>query len=521
MKHCVRFISPRLGKPESHKMSSSSLNGYKGWSREELIERITLLESRKDRPAVNPQPVIQQKEFSFSSHPRRKIALKFSYSGWEYGGLAFQLGPTPLPTVEGVLFDALAKARLIDQEAGFEGCGWEKCGRTDRGVSAAGQVVSLWVRSALLAEHNDNLELAETTMPTVSTSSQDQAPTSEYQITDAEDDFGSLDISSTPSPSEATASKPTFEHDYLSILNRLLPDTIRVLAWSPVASAFSARFSCLYRHYKYFFSPLGLDIPRMQQAALRLVGDHDFRNLCKLDPQKQITIFRRKVMTAEIEPLENGEGVYVFNLVGTAFLYHQVRHIMAILFLVGTGLEPPSVLSSLLNVEAGVEPTKDGDSPYEVVDRKPEYQMADALPLMLWECGYPETEVSWRTTGKPDDDGPAQGGTLYHQMQSIHSRSQIYTTLNLHFLAAASIHHPPPPSVFPVSDVNLLPREAMNIPLGGGTFKRSNNYTPLLKRNRLDTVEVMNERWRTGKGFRRDERRKAAEGGPVPDDEDE
>lgn len=194
---------------------------------------------------------------------------------------------------------------------------------------------------------------------------------------------------------------------------------------------------------------------------------------------------------------------------------------MAILFLVGTGLEPPSVVSSLLNVEAGVEPTKDGDSPYEVVDRKPEYQMADALPLMLWECGYPETEVSWRTTGKPDDDGSAQGGTLYHQMQSIHSRSQIYTTLNQHFFAAASIHHPPPPSLFPVSNVELLPREAMNIPLGGGTFKRSNNYTPLLKRNRLDTVEVMNERWRTGKGFRRDERRKAAEGGPVPDDDED
>ena len=41
------------------------------------------------------------KKFEFSRHSRRKIALKFCYSGWEYGGLAFQIGPAPLPAVEG------------------------------------------------------------------------------------------------------------------------------------------------------------------------------------------------------------------------------------------------------------------------------------------------------------------------------------------------------------------------------------------------------------------------------------
>jgi hypothetical protein len=87
------------------------------------------------------------KTFDFSKHPRRKIALKFCYSGWEYSGLAHQIGPTPLPTVENVLFDAMVKAHLVDPATGLDGCGWERCGRTDRGVSAAGQVVSLWIRS--------------------------------------------------------------------------------------------------------------------------------------------------------------------------------------------------------------------------------------------------------------------------------------------------------------------------------------------------------------------------------------
>ncbi|KAM6493165.1 hypothetical protein JOM56_011299, partial [Amanita muscaria] len=59
---------------------------------------------------------------------------------------------------------------------------------------------------------------------------------------------------------------------YVSILNRLLPCTIRVLAWSPVSPNFSARFSCQYRHCKYFL--LDIDL-----AASRLIGEHGFRNL--------------------------------------------------------------------------------------------------------------------------------------------------------------------------------------------------------------------------------------------------
>ena len=455
------------------------------------------------------------KEFKFARHSRRKIALKFCYSGWKYGGLAFQIGPTPFPAVENLLFDALAKARLVEKDAGLDGCGWEKCGRTDRGVSAAGQVVSLWVRSALPSQAEE--EAVEAEIDSFESKSKTQEDEDDG-LPQLEDTFESLDITnSIPKP----AKKPSLhcEHDYLAILNRLLPDTIRIIAWSPVSTTFSARFSCKYRHYKYFFSPLNLDLIQMQNAASRIVGDHDFRNLCKLDPQKQITSFRRIVSKASIDPLD--DRIYVFNLVGSAFLYHQVRHIMAILFLVGSGLEPPSVVTDLLNVEEGLEPLRSEDVPeqkYAVVDRKPEYQMADALPLMLWECGYDETELAWRTTGRPDDEGIegglANGGELYHQLQYIQTRSQVFSALNQHFLEAAAKHHPKPVSPFPlkngVGDLKISRennKQPMNIPLGGGTFKRSLNYVPLLERGRLDTVEVMNERWRLGKGRRREERR--------------
>ena len=511
----------------------TSNSTYEEWTREQLIERLALLENGAlTSPAVEPAPVTPCsrepklfKEFEFARHSRRKIALKFCYSGWEYGGLAYQIGPTPLLAVENVLFDALAKARLVEMDAGFDGCGWEKCGRTDRGVSAAGQVVSLWIRSALPSQEK---EVAEVSAEKIDSSkgADSKIETQEENNDDdtLEDDFGSLDIAG-PSYTNSIpkfTKKPSsshHEHDYVAILNRLLPDTIRIIAWSPVSTTFSARFSCKYRHYKYFFSPLNLDVTQMQNAASRIIGDHDFRNLCKLDAQKQITSFKRAIFNASIDPLD--DGTYVFNLIGNAFLYHQVRHIMAVLFLVGSGLESPSVVTDLMNVEEGLEPPRTEDLPtkpkYAVVDRKPEYQMADPLPLMLWECGYDEADLAWRTTGRPDDDNKdvggdlANGGELYNQLQAIQTRSQVFSTLNHHFLEAVVKHHPKPVSPLPLQGKSKTlwenSKQAVNIPLGGGTFKRSLKYVPLLERGRLDTVEVMNERWRLGKGMRREERR--------------
>lgn len=477
----LRSSLSRFGMPSTHAP-------YLGWTREQLIERLTKLEAVGSN--ITKDKVT--KTFDFSKHPRRKIALKFCYSGWEYSGLAYQTGPTPLPTVENVLFDAMVKAHLVDPAAGLDGCEWERCGRTDRGVSAAGQVVSLWVRS--------------------------QIPSGQQGAPAVEDKSDALEGNTSIS-----TSKPQKELDYLVILNRLLPDTIRIIAWSPVSVSFSARFSCKYRHYKYFFSSLNLDISQMETAAAYLLGKHDFRNLCKLDVQRQLTNFDRKILRASITPLDDEmhntkERIYVFDLVGTAFLYHQVRHIMAALFLVGSGFEQPKIIAELMNVEEGAELPHGEGEPYSVISSKPDYQMADDLPLMLWECGYNESELDWRTYERDDGGGGvATRGDLHHQMQGIYVRSRIYSALDQHFLAAIKVHHPPS---FPQGDgvkildapkVEPMKRSVINVPLGGGTFKRLQKYKPLLERQRLDHVEVMNERWRLGKGLRRDEKRRQTE----------
>jgi tRNA pseudouridine38/39 synthase len=298
---------------------------------------------------------------------------------------------------------------------------------------------------------------------------------------------------------------------YIHTLNAILPPSIRVYAWAPVSPSFSARFSCRARHYKYFFSARNLDVDAMRDGAARLIGEHDFRNLCKLDPSKQLTSFRRRILRADISPLDDDDDhhhrhgmMHVFDLVGTAFLYNQVRHIMAVLLLIGARLESPSVVSALLNADPSLEEKNNsssapegedgGSPPPPLVTCKPEYQMADALPLVLWDCVYAEEDTPWRT-----DDAESEGGSagLHTQMTGLAERAQVEATLAEHFLAAGSQFHAQAPAL-------LRPpapgeRGPWDVPLGGGRVRREGTYVPLLKRKRLESVEVVNARYRDRK----------------------
>ncbi|KAH8114897.1 tRNA pseudouridine synthase [Phellopilus nigrolimitatus] len=510
---------------------------YESWSREDLIARLNLLDSilPASRAHSSPRPRPRRKitkSFDISSYPRRKIALKFCYAGWEYNGLAFQTDKTPLPTVEETLYNALASCRLIDGAAGPQACGWERCGRTDRGVSSAGQVVSLWVRSNLgQADSVPGTSLAPSTSALVGTAP--EITDSDFLL-DAESELPLLELSDTEEPHSTLSAPPSVEREqelrYVSILNRILPPTIRILAWSPIDPSFSSRFNCKNRHYKYFFSPDGLDLEAMRDAAQRLIGEHDFRNLCKIDPSKQIASYKRRILRAEInmtsvfaddDPAPPSARMCVFDLAGNAFLYNQVRHIMAVLLLVGAGLESSTVVSALLNANPTdpEPPFREGEPAPEFVTCKPEYQMADPLPLVLWECTYGADDVAWQTDDQEREDGgeamSVGAKSLYRQMNAIHVRSLIHSVLDAHFLRAVSAFHPSPSTSFSLnasttSDFSRSnPSTVLNIPLGGGMTRRTaaRYYIPLLLRKRLEHVDVVNNRWRQkGKIERRAEK---------------
>ncbi len=305
-----------------------------------------------------------------------------------------------------------------DGEVCWEGCEYSKCGRTDKGVSAFGQVVGLRVRSSKpkKAPHQEILE----------TGSDETTPEENTDAVRAQDAWHYV----------------RDELPYMQMLNRVLPPDIRVLAWCPnPPTNFSARFNCKERRYRYFFAnpayapaPAStqnrvpgnawLNIPAMRQAAKKLEGLHDFRNLCKVDPSKQISDFRRRIFRADVvrapAHLESGANtgspggasfskehhvingvrevaqsseLYCFEVQGSAFLWHQVRHMAAILFLVGQGYEQPSIVDDLLDIEK--------------TPAKPIYDMAADTPLVLWDCIFPEAS----NIGQDDHD--FNGSTEY------------------------------------------------------------------------------------------------------------
>ena len=365
----------------------------------------------------------------YSKFSTRRIAIRFAYVGWKYNGLAVQIN-SDVPTVEGAILDAMHRTRLIPSIDPGD-CDFSRCGRTDKGVSALRQVISLRVRSLLTPEE------------------------------------------------QADPVNDEHELDYLHILNQLLPDDIRLyeIALRP-PEGFDARFSCQYRHYKYFFTgtKTGLDLDCMIKAATYFTGEHDFRNFCKVDGSKQITNFKRKVISSSImkvEPNSLAENdLYCLDLQGTAFLWHQVRSMMAILFLVGQRYEEPEVVLDLLNVVK--------------TPRRPAYEMASDIPLVLYDCGFPDME--WKSF-KTAPSVQRLEDRLFNLWHDHWMKYIMVSTMSK--MVRDSVN---PPYTQPVAKHH---RERVLIQLGNGKGKNLTKYVPLLNRETLDPPELVNERWMT------------------------
>ncbi|XP_015436698.1 PREDICTED: tRNA pseudouridine(38/39) synthase [Dufourea novaeangliae] len=308
----------------------------------ELIEKIVMLEeSNKQLKAIinrlngkskDGNTVRKSKKpFNFEKCTKRHILLKFYYLGWDYNGFVVQESIND--TIEQHLFAALIKSCCIESR---EISNYHRCGRTDKGVSSFSQVISLDVRSKLSLSDQHKLK--------------DELP-------------------------------------YCKMLNRLLPSNIRCIEWCPVPSTFSARFDCKFRMYKYFFPKGKLNIDVMDKAIKYTIGEHDFRNICKMDVANGVTNYKRTVIDANVSLHKpNFKGIPAYdicemNITSHAFLWHQIRCLMGILLLVGQGKEDPEIILELLDIVK--------------YPQKPQYNLAHELPLNLWYCKYEPDE--WYT----------------------------------------------------------------------------------------------------------------------------
>lgn len=547
----------------------SSTPDYTNWSNSDLIKRVTDLEAQlraqniKYTPTTSatpsPKPKYKKpnkprKAFDPSKYSTRYIALKFAYLGKNYNGFEHHTNnTTPLPTIEEELWKALSKTRLIlptsrpgqsEDEVCWDGVEYSKCGRTDRGVSAFGQVIGLRVRSSRPRE-----KVREEVVVNGEHSE-------EQEVNGKIEDAGSKE-----------QAKPEWDHikdelPYIQVLNRVLPPDIRILAWCPNPPPdFSARFSCKERRYRYFFTNPAyaptpgensrfagrgawLDVKAMQVAAKKLEGLCDFRNFCKIDGSKQISNFERRIFYADVKAVNEDQGplsflerppfasasassslnghedlsrsnLFYFELHGSAFLWHQVRCMVAVLFLVGQGYEHPSIVDKLLDVQT--------------TPSRPVYEMASDTPLVLWDCIFPDPEKiensdheAGHASGYEDGLDWIYAGDLGDQIlprRSIGTEDRKYGSLSimenlwsawrrvkLEEVLAGSLM-----DVFSRQgnrvesrrsrDLTSIGDEAVRVFDGSESPRSVGTYTSIMDRQRLDPPDVINAKYAARKGW--------------------
>jgi tRNA pseudouridine38-40 synthase len=248
------------------------------------------------------------------------VALTVAYNGAEFAGFARQPG---LRTVQGELESALGTLLRRDVEV-------VGAGRTDAGVHALGQVVSL---------------AAEGTEP----------------------DDGSL----------------------LRSLNALTGGDLAVSAARRAREGFSARFDATHREYRFRFATgpvppvltsgytwwvkTDLDTEAMRAGSAELVGEHDFRSFCVTESAEGRPTVRRIDEIAFERASDLGEPAVVMTVVGNAFLHSMVRVIAGTLAEVGQARRAAESVGDALRARerAAAGPT------------------APPHGLMLWRVTYP------------------------------------------------------------------------------------------------------------------------------------
>jgi tRNA pseudouridine38-40 synthase len=221
-----------------------------------------------------------------------RIAMGVEYDGTEFCG--WQLQGLGVRTVQGVLGEAVA--RVADHPLTLH-C----AGRTDAGVHALGQVIHF----------------------------------------------------------DTGARRPMRAWVLGSNVN--LPPDVSV-AWArPVEDDFHARFSATGRHYRYeilarptrpplersraVWTQRPMDEGRMQQAALDLVGTHDFSSYRALGCQAKSPV--RTVRYLRV--VRRGERITI-EVGADAFLHHMVRNMAGVLMAIGRGERPVDWAREILDL---------------------------------------------------------------------------------------------------------------------------------------------------------------------------
>ncbi len=175
-------------------------------------------------------------------------------------------------------------------------------------------------------------------------------------------------------------------------VNSMIGPQVVVTQASTVPGAFDARFSAMWRSYRYHLlrAPVPdpfqaatswwlddeLDLVAMDEAAGCLRGEHDFSSFCRRPRAPEPVSLVRRVLDTRwsVEPADHipTGARYTFEITASAFCHQMVRSIVGSLVAVGRGRLSPDGLASLLESRS-----RDGAP-----------NLAPPHGLVLWEVGY-------------------------------------------------------------------------------------------------------------------------------------
>ncbi|MBN1380319.1 MAG: tRNA pseudouridine(38-40) synthase TruA [Deltaproteobacteria bacterium] len=104
--------------------------------------------------------------------------------------------------------------------------------------------------------------------------------------------------------------------------------------------------SVLYRHYAWHI-PYPLDVEKMKEAALFLLGSHDFSSFCATGTD----VATRDRTIRQIDIKSSDDGFIRIRIEADGFLRYMVRNIIGTLVDVGRGKTHPAELRTILNAK--------------------------------------------------------------------------------------------------------------------------------------------------------------------------
>jgi len=172
-------------------------------------------------------------------------------------------------------------------------------------------------------------------------------------------------------------------------LNGLLPPDVRVRGASVAPAGFDARFSALWRRYRYrvvddaaavdplrrrdvltWPRPLALDA--LRSACTPLLGEHDFAAYCR---RREGASTVRTLLELDWE--RRPDAMLVLTVRADAFCHAMVRSLVGALLAVGEGRREPAWPGSLLALRRRAE----------------HVPVAPAYALVLEQVGYPPADL--------------------------------------------------------------------------------------------------------------------------------